>query len=130
MGLQLQTAVENGQRFVKHRFMRAAARFKSHFKPAVGVIDYKRFESTKAFQIIKEMGVKRGIKVSMNPRSNGKRGYMYVPTSSILCLNHDHTEGRITRMELLHSIGSIFNEYERSKLLDNARIEQVRMSVK
>jgi len=126
----MQTAVENGQRFVKHRYMRAMAAFKSKFKPPIGVIDYKRFEKTKIFQIMKEMAEKRGIKVSVNPRSACRRDRLHIPVSTILCLEHDYTTDKIKGMELLHDIGQILDKYNDSRLLDNARIEQVRVSSK
>lgn len=120
--------MENGKRFVKHRFMRAAATFKSKFKPAVGVIDYKRFEKTKTFQIMKEMAEKKGIMVSVNPRSECRKDRLYIPVSTVLCLEHDHDAGSITGVELLRKIKNIVDEYDRVRILDNAKIEQVRVS--
>jgi hypothetical protein len=128
MGLQLQIAVKNGQRFVKYRYMRAATTFRSQFRPPVGAIDYKRFEETKTFQVMKEMSEKRGIKVSVNPRSQCRNDRLCVPTSSILCMQHDFDVGRINGMELLHKIKHILDEYSIVKILDNAKINYIGMS--
>jgi len=120
--LQIQAAVKNGQRFVKYRYMRAAASFRSNFRPPVGAINYRLFEETKAFQIIKEMGEKRGIKVSLNPRSQCRNDRLCVHTSSILCLQHDYDMGKINGMELLHKIKKFLDDYEREKSVDRANI--------
>ena len=130
MSLQVQAAVKNGQRFMKHRVMRAAAAFKSKFKPPVGTIDYKRFEKTKTFQIMKEMAEKRGIVVSANPRSQCRNDRLYVSTSTILCLQHDYDAGKIVGMELLHRIKHMIDEYDRVRILDNAKVGHVIGNVK